>query len=63
MLVGNYEEMREVKAIKPASAVMFTVELGFSYLSLAALRVFCSTQEKQSVERGSLSVPSSDLFL
>lgn len=35
MLVGNYEEIREVKAVKSASADMFTVELVFSYLSLA----------------------------
>lgn len=48
MLVGNYEEIREVKAIKPASAVMFTVGLVFSYLSLAERRVFCPTHENKA---------------
>lgn len=46
MLVGNYEEIREVKAVKSASAVMFTVELVFSYLSLAVRRVFSAKRGK-----------------
>lgn len=66
----------EVKAIKSASVVMFTVEQVFSYPMLVTLcRVFCSVRENQSISmrrtcktlkqlhKGSLFMPSLDLSI
>lgn len=65
MLAGNYEEIQEVKAVKPASAVMFAAELvSPSYLSLAAPRVSKRRARGNKAPSGvRLSAPSSDLSL